>query len=123
MKTTRRTEVYFIVLLVVFVGLATISYDKSTRRQLYEIKPSAELDMDPTFIDGDGVCVNALPYGKMHDLRPEEVAKYDVTHIYRAGGWAESFDHEAPDHVVLPPLLMYTLHSCHFFLLKAKFSE
>ena len=60
-KTTRRTGIYLIVVAAIFVGLTTISYDKSTRRQLYEIIYTSELNIDePTFIDEDGVCVNAF---------------------------------------------------------------
>jgi hypothetical protein len=52
-------------------------------------------------IDEDGVCVNTLPYGKLHDLRPKEVKNFQKLHIERAGG--EPYDKDPPKYHILPP--------------------
>jgi hypothetical protein len=53
-------------------------------------------------IDEDGVCVNTLPYSKLHDSRrPQEIESFESIHIERAGG--KPFDKEPPKYHVLPP--------------------
>jgi hypothetical protein len=53
-------------------------------------------------IDGDGVCVNTLPYGKLHgDLPREDIEDFQEVHIQRGGG--RPFDKDPPKYRVLPP--------------------
>ena len=65
------------------------------------------------YIDQDGVCVNALPYAKMHHKDPKEVESYQTYHIQRAGGDALSYGEiEPPELKTLPSGSSFALWNC-----------
>ena len=65
------------------------------------------------YIDQDGVCVNALPYAKMHHKDPKEVESYQTHHIQRAGGDVLSYGEiEPPELKTLPSGSSFALWNC-----------
>merc|ERR550539_638349 len=92
----------------------TVTYDQSTQwRTLLSLPSALRLNLAPTFTDEDGVCANAIPYGKLHDARDKEVQDYQEKLTAHALGFnfdnldsaeeLESFDRDPPVHQVLPP--------------------
>lgn len=88
----------------------TISFKSeggNIRRSLSNSHSTAKVELlnrEPTYMDEDGVCVNALPYAKMHDPRPEEIAQYQKQFLYSGGGYEvkSTFSHKPPEYVTLP---------------------
>jgi hypothetical protein len=100
---SRRT--YFTVATIFVVGWTTI-YDQSRLRRLLGEVTEEDIasDRPSTFIDEEGVCVNALLYGKMHDLNLKEIKRYQDKLTENSGVVDDSsYDQDPPPYVVLPP--------------------
>eukprot|EP00566_Odontella_aurita_P014291 CAMPEP_0113553626 /NCGR_PEP_ID=MMETSP0015_2-20120614/15716_1 /TAXON_ID=2838 /ORGANISM="Odontella" /LENGTH=531 /DNA_ID=CAMNT_0000454713 /DNA_START=15 /DNA_END=1610 /DNA_ORIENTATION=+ /assembly_acc=CAM_ASM_000160 len=85
----------------------------SRRRRLQELEMGC---VESTRIEPeDDTCVNALPYGVMHDARPSEVLSYQEYQVKMAGGPAASrrgYDGKIPDVATLPPGSSFANWNC-----------
>ncbi len=73
--------------------------------------------MRATYIDEDGICVNALPYAQMHHPDPNEIKRYQKAHIVRANlyfGKELKFygEMEPPSLRTLPPGSSFAFWDC-----------
>jgi len=94
----RRKVVGLFCLTMLLIGCVTMN-DHGLERALKHMTGAAISH----YIDKDGVCENALPYAKMHDLRIKEIENYQKIHIQRIGGVSSSYDNDPPPTNVLPP--------------------
>ena len=95
-------------------SLRVEKYSNNTANDdLNKIQSATSPTPTATYIDKDGICVNALPYAKLHHEDLIEVKRYQALHIERAGGYASSYGGRGlPELKTLPPLSSFSLWDC-----------
>ncbi len=89
---------------VLFGFLTFLSMTYLRNAFLFANKKKNQNTSQDTYIDNEGICVNALPYAKLHHNSKEEVELYKKYHIDRVGDFPPPYGEiDPPELRFLPP--------------------